>query len=159
MAMGDAATLRRESVAWRVDSTDWPIVAENVVVALGPWSGELLHRLGYQVPIFFKRRYHQHFAGKGPVLPLMDAERGVVVAPMKAGLRLLTGAELAWLDSSPTRHQIRNARRAAGELFELGEPVETEAWLKAPANSGTLMARSFRQPVRLVPGLDHDKPR
>jgi D-amino-acid dehydrogenase len=78
--------------------------------------------------MFFKRGYHQHFAGKGPVLPMIDADRGIVIAPMRAGLRLLTGAELTGLDSAATAYQIRHARRAAGQLFELGEPVESEAW-------------------------------
>ncbi len=125
---GNATTLRREGEAWRVDGPDGPIEAENVVVALGPWSGELLRKFGYDVPIFFKRGYHQHFAGKGPALPVMDADRGVVVSPMKRGIRVLTGAEIAWLESVATPYQIRNAQRAAGELFELGAPVEDEAW-------------------------------
>lgn len=128
MLTGDAATLRQDGQGWRVDTQDGAVAAENVVVALGPWSGELLRRLGYAVPLFFKRGYHRHFAGNGPSLPLVDADRGVVVSPMRAGLRVLTGAEIAWLDSSATRHQIRAAERAAGELLELGEPVEAEAW-------------------------------
>lgn len=125
---GDATTLRQVGTAWRIDGPDGPIEAEHVVVALGPWSAELLRPLGYTVPMFFKRGYHQHFAGKGPVLPMIDADRGIVVAPMRAGLRLLTGAELTGLNSTATAYQIRHARRAAGQLFDLGDPVESAAW-------------------------------
>lgn len=124
----DATTLRREGESWRIDGPDGMVEAQNAVVALGPWSGELLRGLGYRVPIFFKRGYHRHYGGKGPDLPLMDADRGVVMSPMKAGLRVLTGAELAWLDSSATDKQIGSAKRAAAELFELGAPVEAQAW-------------------------------
>lgn len=125
---GDAMTLHRTGETWEIKGPDGPVQAENVVVALGPWSGELLKQFGYNVPIFFKRGYHRHFTGKGPVLPIMDADRGVVISPMKRGIRVLTGAEIAWLESSATPYQIRNAQRAAGELFELGEPVEDTAW-------------------------------
>lgn len=124
----DATTLKRIGNAWQISGRDGPLDAANAVIALGPWSGDLLRRFGYRVSMFFKRGYHQHYRGTGPALPLMDADRGVVVSPMKAGLRVLTGAELAWLDSPTTVHQIRNARRSAGELFEVGEAVETEAW-------------------------------
>ncbi len=124
----DATTLRRDGAGWQIDGPDGVIAAQNAVVALGPWSGELLRGLGYKVPIFFKRGYHQHFGGNGPDLPLMDADRGVVISPMQSGLRLLTGAELTWLDSATTTHQIGNARRSAAELFDLGAPVEAQAW-------------------------------
>ncbi|WP_372022818.1 FAD-dependent oxidoreductase (plasmid) [Tistrella mobilis] len=125
----DATTLRQTAGGWRIDGPDGPIEAEHVVVALGPWSAELLRPLGYRIPMFFKRGYHQHFTGgRGPDLPLIDADRGIVVAPMRKGLRVLTGAELTDLTAGATRHQIDRARMAAGELFDLGTPVESEAW-------------------------------
>lgn len=128
LAIADATSLRAVGAGWQVEGRDGAISAENVVVALGPWSGELLRRLGYRVPLFFKRGYHQHFTGAGPALPLMDADRGVVIAPMKRGVRVLTGVEIAWLESPSTAHQMRAARRSASELFDLGDPVEDTAW-------------------------------
>lgn len=128
LAIADATTLLPVGSGWQIEGPHGAIMAENAVVALGPWSGDLLRRLGYRVPMFFKRGYHQHFTGAGPALPLIDADRGVVISPMKRGVRVLTGAEIAWLESPSTSHQIRAARRAAGELFDLGDPVEDTAW-------------------------------
>lgn len=124
----DAASLSQQGKGWRIDTRKGAIEAEHAVVALGPWSGELLRRFGYRVPIFFKRGYHRHYQGKGPDLPMIDADNGAVVAPMKAGLRLLTGAEITWLDSSPAMHLALHVRRALGELFELGDALETQPW-------------------------------
>lgn len=124
----DARTLARLGSAWRITGSNEAIEAKNVVVALGPWSAELLRRFGYRVPMFFKRGYHQHYRGRGPDLAMIDVDRGGVIAPMKAGLRVLTGAELTWLDSSPSDRQIRNVTRSARELFELDTPVEPRPW-------------------------------
>ena len=124
----DATTLRQAGAGWRVAGPDGVVEADDAVVALGPWSGELLRGFGYRVPMFFKRGYHRHFDGEGPALPFMDTERSTVIAPMAAGPRVLTGAELAWLDSAATPYQIDVARRAAGDLFALGAPVEGKAW-------------------------------
>lgn len=125
---GDATTLKPAGAGWRVEGADGIVEAQNAVIALGPWSGELLRGFGYKVPLFFKRGYHRHYRAAGPQLPVVDQDRGVVMSPMKAGLRLLTGAEMAWLDSPATEHQIRHAKRAADDLFEIGEAVEDKAW-------------------------------
>jgi D-amino-acid dehydrogenase len=124
----DADSLVQTGKGWRIDGPEGVIEAENAIVALGPWSGELLGRFGYRVPMFFKRGYHRHYHGKGPDIPMIDADKGAAVSPMKAGLRLLTGAELTWLDSSPATQQACHVRRALGELFELGDPVEAQPW-------------------------------
>ena len=46
---------------WRVVLADGEILARHVVVALGPWSADLLRPLGYRVPLAFERGYHREF--------------------------------------------------------------------------------------------------
>src|ERR1700744_2338647 len=46
---------------WAVRLADGEIGARHVVVALGPWSAELLRPLGYRVPLAFERGYHREF--------------------------------------------------------------------------------------------------
>jgi D-amino-acid dehydrogenase len=70
--------------------------AENAVVALGPWSDALLRQLGYRYPLFVKRGYHCHYrGGEAPRLALRDADCGMMLVPMKQGVRITTGAEFA----------------------------------------------------------------
>ena len=127
---GDANTLTRRGGAWIVSCDAGEICAPHVVVALGPWSSQLTQRLGYRLPLFVKRGYHRHYSGGAALRrPVLDVERGFVLSPMRQGLRLATGAELALLDSPATPIQLTHAEIAARSLTDLGEPVEHTPWL------------------------------
>jgi D-amino-acid dehydrogenase len=130
LAEGDAASLTHVAGGWQVRSRAGALVARHAVVALGPWAKELTSTLGYELPLFVKRGYHRHYrGGQGLRLPLLDAERGFVIAPMSRGLRVTTGAEFARLGAAATPVQMDKAERAARELIDLPEPVEAEPWL------------------------------
>jgi D-amino-acid dehydrogenase len=129
---GDAATLQATATGWRVRTAAGDIDAEHAVVALGPWSDTLLKPLGYHYPLFVKRGYHCHYRGaEGPRLPTLDADGGLVLAPMQRGLRLTTGAEFALVDAPPTPVQLKRAEVLARQLYAFGEPVESEPWVGA----------------------------
>ena len=127
---GDAATLRQQGATWRVDTAAGPVEAAQAVLALGPWAAAGARALGYRFPMIHKRGYHRHFSGGAPLdLPLLDAERGYVLAPMSRGLRLTTGAEIARIEAAPTPVQLAGCETAAGELLRLGAPVEATPWI------------------------------
>ncbi|MFS8978090.1 FAD-binding oxidoreductase [Cupriavidus necator] len=129
---GDATTLKQASTGWTVTTDDGPLTAAHAVIALGPWAPALTKPLGYRFPLFVKRGYHRHYAVEPmPKLPLLDVENGLMLAPMKRGLRLTTGAEFAHHDAAPTPVQLVRAERYASELVQLGEPVEPTPWLGA----------------------------
>lgn len=115
---------------WRVRTSVGRFEAEQVVVALGPWSSPLLEPLGYRFPMIRKRGYHMHFTPGGPLpnVPMIDASVSAVYAPMRAGLRICTGADLSIDRREPMPRQLRRAHAAASELLDLGEPVEASAW-------------------------------
>jgi D-amino-acid dehydrogenase len=133
ICQGDAASLQAQGGGWRVRSTggDW-LRAQHAVVALGPWSHALARELGYRLPLFAKRGYHQHYAaGERLQRPLLDAERGYVLAPMRRGMRLTTGAEFARVDAPATPVQVGRALALAQELLDLREPLDHPPWLGA----------------------------
>ncbi len=116
---------------WRVKTSEGALEADQVVVAMGPWSGELLGKLGMNVPLFVKRGYHMHYsAEEGATLNhwVMDAEKGFLLEPMRAGIRLTTGAELADLDSPPQYKQLAAAEKVARKLFPLGKRRDAQPW-------------------------------
>jgi D-amino-acid dehydrogenase len=127
---GDAATLAPAAGGgWQVSTDRGRIDAEAVVVALGPWSPDLLRKFGYRFRMVRKRGYHRHFSGAGRLdLPLLDAAHGYVVAPMSRGMRITTGAELSGRRGSSAPIQLARAERAARELFDLGTAVEVNPW-------------------------------
>ncbi len=129
---GDARTLHREGTRWRADAAEGPVEASEAVVALGPWSPDLLGAIGIHLPMAVKRGYHRHFRPRGNASlarPILDADSGYCLAPMSQGIRLTTGAEFADRDAAPTPVQLDRLMPAARELFPLGDVVETKPWM------------------------------
>jgi D-amino-acid dehydrogenase len=148
---GDGRSLHRAEPHWRVDTASGPLDASDVVVALGPWTPDVLDPLGIKLPLAVKRGYHRHFRAQGNAAlsrPVLDAENGYCLAPMEQGIRLTTGAEFAARDAPPTPAQFDRLMPAARELFALGEPVEPQPWLGARpcfADSRPVIGRAPRQ--------------
>ena len=129
---GDATSLARTGNGWRVQTTDGPAEAEQVVVALGAFANKVTKPLGYDPPTFGKRGYHKHFALQGNAVlnrPVLDTESAFLLAPMRAGVRLTTGAEFAGIDEAPTPVQLARAEPVARTLLPLGDAVEREPWM------------------------------
>jgi D-amino-acid dehydrogenase len=129
---GDARTLAASGAGWSVASDAGPLQARDVLVALGPWSGDFVRALGYRLPFGVKRGYHMHYAPRGNAglsRPVLDLEKGYVVTPMSRGLRLTTGAEFARADDPPSPVPLDRAERFGRELFPLGERRDPKPWL------------------------------
>lgn len=131
-AHGDAHSLRRIDETWVVSSADGDVAAPTVVVALGPWSNDLLDRFGLTVPFAVERGYHMHFAperGARLSRPIIDVEMGYCLTPMERGLRLTTGVEFADRDAPATPRQLEQLKPIARQLFPLGAELDPEPWL------------------------------
>jgi D-amino-acid dehydrogenase len=126
---GNAASLREESNEWALATSRERIVARQAVIALGPWADVLTRALGYDLPLAVKRGYHMHYRAAGDAQlnhPMLDAERGYFLAPMRRGIRLTTGAEFALRDAIRTPVQLGRAEPIARELFPLEERLDSE---------------------------------
>jgi D-amino-acid dehydrogenase len=129
---GDARTLRQDGTEWTVESVDGQIRSREVVVALGPWSDAIYRPLGYRIPLAVKRGYHAHFRPKADALlnhPVVDVDRGFLLAPMSRGIRLTTGIEFAARDALPTPLQLERTEPHAREIFPLDERVDLKPWM------------------------------
>ncbi|MCS2610649.1 NAD(P)/FAD-dependent oxidoreductase [Halomonas dongshanensis] len=127
----DIHALEQDGEGWQVQTAEGAQPADQVVVALGPWSGEWLKALGYDFPTFVKRGYHMHYSTQPDTKLhnwLMDAEVGYLLAPMNAGVRLTTGAELDRLDAPADEHQLAAAENVARSIFPLDERRDPKAW-------------------------------
>jgi D-amino-acid dehydrogenase len=131
---GNAASLEAAGSGWRLRTAQGPLEADAAVVALGPWADVLTRALGYDLPLAVKRGYHMHYRAAGEAklnTPMLDAERGYFLAPMRRGIRLTTGAEFALRDAIRTPVQLGRAEPIARDLFPLAERLDTEAWMGA----------------------------
>ena len=129
---GDARTISPISGGWQVQNVEGPVTARDCVIALGPWSAEVLRVLGRKVPLGAKRGYHMHYSTRGNATltrPVLDTDYGYVLTPMRQGIRLTTGTEFARHDAPPTPVQLEATEPIARETFPLAERIEDQAWM------------------------------
>jgi D-amino-acid dehydrogenase len=138
MLAGAGGEIRRSEIksiaqdrdGWRVVLWDGELLARHVVVALGPWSADLLRPLGYRVPLATERGYHREFtpnASRKLLRPIHDAENAFLMTPMEQGIRVTSGVELTDRDAPPSYAQLDAVVPLARSVVEFGEPVG-EVW-------------------------------
>ena len=77
---------------------------DRIVVAAGAWSATLVRQLGDRVCLDTERGYHIGFGAQTAGLmrgPVVLPEMSMVLSPMRTGLRLVSGDELAGLSAPP----------------------------------------------------------
>jgi D-amino-acid dehydrogenase len=138
MFVGSGGEIRQSEIraivsdgeGWRVVLADGAISARHVVVALGPWSADLLRPLGYRVPLAFERGYHREFKpnpARSLLRPIHDAEGSFLMTPMEQGIRVTSGVELTARDAPSSFAQLDAVVPVARSVVEFGEAVG-EPW-------------------------------
>jgi D-amino-acid dehydrogenase len=123
-------SIAQEGEGWRTVLSDGEMRARHVVVALGPWSADLLRPLGYRVPLASERGYHREFKpnpARQLLRPIHDSEAGFLMTPMEQGIRVTTGVELTSRDAPSSFEQLDAVIPAARSVVEFGEAVG-EPW-------------------------------
>ncbi len=132
MEKGDATSLEPAASGWMVTTERGRLAARDAVIALGPWSNDLIRALGLRLPFFVKRGYHMHYEPKGNAglnWPVLDLEKGYLIAPMAQGLRLTTGAEFARPGDAPSPAHLERLEPFAREMFPIGPRNDAAPWL------------------------------
>jgi D-amino-acid dehydrogenase len=122
----DIRSIMPEGGGWRVMLADGSISARHVVVALGPWSADLLRPLGYRVPLAFERGYHREFKpnpARSLQRPIHDADGSFLMTPMEQGIRVTSGVELTARDAPSSFAQLDAVVPMARSVVEFGEAV------------------------------------
>ena len=123
-------SIAQEGEGWRAILSDGEMRARHIVVALGPWSADLLRPLGYRVPLASERGYHQEFKpnpARQLLRPIHDSEAGFLMTSMEQGIRVTTGVELSSRDAPSSFAQLDAVVPAARSVVEFGEAVG-EPW-------------------------------
>jgi len=122
--------LGRTATGWQASTAKGTFEAEIAVVALGPWSMDLLAPLGLDTGLDVERGYHRHLqAEKGAKLsrPVYDVDAAYFMAPMEQGYRITSGVDLSHRDAPDNHRQIDLVTASAREAFPL-QPFEGETW-------------------------------
>lgn len=148
----DVQSIIKTEEGWQVVTDSDTYLCQNLVIAAGPWSTDLIKPLGYKIPLFPMRGYHQHFeiTDKNSFAhSLFDADKGFVMGAMDQGIRITTGAEMAMLDASKDFNQLEKVLTFARKVLPLDVAVESEAWC------GTRPCMPDMKPI-IGPALKHD---
>ncbi len=127
----EVSRIERIEGGWRLATEKGPVEAEQLVVAAGPWSADLLRPLGYDLPMAYERGYHQHFKPKNGAMiyrAMNDIEGAFSMSPMVDGIRVTSGIQLMERDAPPDYSQIRAILPAVEQALPLGAPVENAPW-------------------------------
>ena len=130
LRQSDVRTIEPGVGGWRVVLGDGAISARHVVVALGPWSADILRPLGYRVPLATERGYHQEFTpnpARSLRRPIHDAEGSFLMTPMESGIRVTSGVELTDRDAPSSLAQLDMVVPLARGVAEFGSAVG-EPW-------------------------------
>ncbi|WP_415920087.1 NAD(P)/FAD-dependent oxidoreductase [Tateyamaria sp. SN6-1] len=116
------------------------MTADHIVLATGPWSRAMAHKLGVRVPFESERGYHIEFVNPSvmPRAPMMVASGKFVLTPMEGRLRAAGVIEFGGLENGPSAAPFAMLRRAVARVLpELTCTREVE-WMghrPAPADS------------------------
>ncbi|MBN9440636.1 FAD-dependent oxidoreductase [Bosea sp. (in: a-proteobacteria)] len=130
LVQDEVTALRREGSLWRVQTAQRLHEAGDVVVALGPWSADLLRPLGLDPKLDVERGYHRHFAtsdGARLSRPVYDVDAAYFMTPMEEGYRVTSGVDLSRRDAPDQLRQIESVTQSAREAFPLGA-IRGKTW-------------------------------
>lgn len=116
------------------------LTADKIVFALGPWSKEIAHKLGVQVPFESERGYHIELINPSfmPKNPMMVASGKFVLTPMEGRLRAAGVIEFGGLKTGPSKGPIDLLKRQVAALLPdvtYDSVVEWMGHRPAPADS------------------------
>lgn len=117
---------------WEITSDQGVEIVEKLVVCLGAWTPELLKPLGYSNPIVMERGYHTVFQtqpDKCLKRPVFDVDSSFVMIPMNAGLRVTTGTNMVYRDTTETATQIARVTPRVREAFPVDKIILDKPWM------------------------------
>jgi D-amino-acid dehydrogenase len=116
-----------------VRTSNGPIAADAVVVAMGPESGLFGRKYGIDLPVYPVKGYTVTVPlrgpGKGPTMGGVDEDRLIAYSRLGDRLRLASTAEFAGFDRSHKPSDFSALFRTAAELFpDAYDESEAERW-------------------------------
>ena len=121
----------REGGGWMVMTNVANRSTDNVVVAAGAWSRQLLDPLGVKVALETERGYHAMlFAPEViPPLPISNKTRAFGVTPMEDGLRVAGTVEISGLDAPPNEERAKILVQHARRMFPALTGAQVRYWM------------------------------
>ena len=128
----EVENLGQNNNGWQLQTSQGLLKTPKLVVCLGAWTPPIIKPLGYRNVMAIERGYHTVYApqsGKTLSRPIFDVDSSYVMNPMSAGLRITSGSNLTFRETTPTPQQIDMIVPRAREAFPLGECLLDTPWM------------------------------
>jgi len=131
-------------------TADGALRGDKIVLAMGPWSKKIAHKLGIKVPFESERGYHIELVAPSamPRAPMMVASGKFVLTPMEGRLRVAGLVEFGGLKAPASRAPLDMLCRQLRRLLPDLEYDRMDEWMghrPAPADSLPLIGANDRQ--------------
>lgn len=95
------------------------IQAQHIVVAAGSWSGKLLKKTGYRLPVQDGKGYSMTLERPSlkPSIPSILHEARVAITPMGDDLRISGTLEISGMDEQVNPHKVNSILKAVPEYY------------------------------------------
>ena len=124
-------SIEPQEQGYKIQLDQQVVEADSVVVALGPWSADILKPMGYKLPLANERGYHLHFnlaEGNSLYHSVHDVDGAYVMTPMEQGLRVTSGVELNDRDAESDYSQLEAVKPKVAEAIGLDGLTEAAPW-------------------------------
>lgn len=128
-----------------------PRTFDAALVAAGVWTKALAETLDEYLPVEAERGYNLTFQGRAGVInrPLVLADRGCVVTPLSAGLRLGGWTELGGINLPPNPGRWKKMREISNAVIPVLATAPASEWMghrPSVPDSVPVISRSVRAP-------------
>lgn len=124
-------SLKPELSKWKIAFDSGASSFDQVVLAAGAWSNELVRPLGLELKLESQRGYHIQFDSYSDLVSrtVVLADRKVFITPMQDGLRVGGTVEIAGLNrvADPRRSEI--LLRIAESVFPILQECNSKTWM------------------------------
>ncbi|MFT5506493.1 MAG: D-amino-acid dehydrogenase [Gammaproteobacteria bacterium] len=124
--------LSRQGDGWYLGTETGGLRVNRLVLAMGAWTPQLLSQIGYKNPIAMERGYHCIAQPNSKVelnQPIYDVDASYVMSQMEMGLRISSGSDLVYSETSPTPVQIDQVLPLVKQAFPIGEIISDQPWM------------------------------
>src|SRR5581483_1663471 len=127
----DRITRIERNGAWTCRGASDEHRAEDVIVASGVASADLLRPLGIRIPVESQRGYHVTFEGASSLTRrvVVLADRKAFTTPMEEGFRIAGTVEIAGIAPPPNPRRIAVLERLAQQTFPALAGMKTRTWM------------------------------
>lgn len=155
--------LKQKSQGWIVHTANGQTIeAKHIVIALGPWSREMLRDIGINLPLVHERGSHREYVipDDQPALsrPVYDIDGGYAISPMAGRYRITSGVYLKDHNEPMPPIQLDAVEPLARAAVSLGPRTNSPDWFGArPTFPDSLPAIGplARQGLWLATGHQH----